>query len=196
MSYQSDPNQPWGSPPPGGQPPGYPPPGGPPPYGQPPAAQPYGNQDYGGQPPGYQPYPNQPYANQPGQPVLAGWWYRVGATVIDGLIIGIPSGIVYAASHSIGAYYVFYGIVGLIYFTLLIGGGGKTVGNMALGTKTLDATKGTAIGYGRAFVRWLVTIILNLTVIGGILDILWPLWADKNQTIHDKAASSVVTLVR
>lgn len=186
MSYQSEPNQPWGSPPPGG----------PPPYGQPPGAQPYGNQDYGGQPPGYQPYPNQPYANQPGQPALAGWWYRVGATVIDGLIIGIPSVIIYATSKSLALYYVFYGIVGLVYFTLLIGSGGRTVGNMALGTKTVDSAGGTTIGYGRAFVRWLVSFILGITGIGGLLDILWPLWDDKNQTIHDKAASSVVVITR
>ncbi|MDQ2728508.1 MAG: RDD family protein [Actinomycetota bacterium] len=196
MSYQSDPNQPWGSPPPGGPPPGYPSSGYPTPGYPPPGGQPPGYPPPGGQPPGYQPYPNQPNANQPGQPVLAGWWYRVGASVIDGIILGIPSGIVYAAAHSLAAYYVFYGLVGLVYFTLLIGGGGKTVGNMALGTKTLDSTGGTTIGYGRALLRWFVTFILGITLIGGILDVLWPLWDDKNQTIHDKAASSVVVLIR
>lgn len=200
MSYQSDPNQPWDSPPPGGQPPGYPPDGQPPgrqpPYGQPPGAQPYGNQDYGSQPPGYQPYPNQPYANQPGQPVLAGWWYRAGASIIDALIIGVVSGVISAASGSRAVSYIVSAIIGLAYATLLIGSGGRTVGNMALGTKTVDATSGTTIGYGRAFVRWLIGALLEITVIGGILDILWPLWDDKNQTIHDKAASSVVVITR
>ncbi|MDQ6784111.1 MAG: RDD family protein [Actinomycetota bacterium] len=166
MSYQSDPNQPWG------------------------------NQTPGGQPPGYQPYPNQPYANQPGQPVLAGWWYRVGATIIDALIVGIPSGVIGAASGSRAVNYVLSAVIGLVYTTLLIGGRGRTVGMMALGTTCVDAAGGTSIGYGRAFLRWLVGGILGVTVIGGILDILWPLWDAKNQTIHDKAASSVVVLNR
>ncbi|MDQ2724713.1 MAG: RDD family protein [Actinomycetota bacterium] len=205
MSYQSDPNQPWGTPPAGGQPPAYPPPGGQasdgpppsyPPAGGQPGGQPYGNQPYGGQPPGYQPYPNQPYANQPGQPVLAGWWYRAGASIIDGLIIGVVSGVISAASGSRAVSYIVSALIGLAYATLLIGSGGRTVGNMALGTKTVDAAGGTTIGYGRAFVRWLISALLEITVIGGILDILWPLWDDKNQTIHDKAAKSVVVITR
>ena len=186
MSYESDPNQSWGYPPAGGQPPGYPAAGG----------QPPGYPAAGGQPPGYQPYPNQPYANQPGQPVLAGWWYRVGATIIDGIIIAIPSGIISAAANSRPLSYVLSAVIGLVYSTLLIGGGGRTVGMMAVGTRCVDAVGGTTIGYGRALLRWFVSGVLEVTVIGGILDILWPLWDSKNQTIHDKAASSVVVLNR
>lgn len=187
MSYQSDPNEAWGHPPAGDQPPGYPPAGGQA-SGYPPA---------GGQPPGYQPYPNQPYANQMGgQPVLAGWWYRVGATIIDAIIIGVASGIISAAANSRPLSYVLGSVIGLVYTTLLIGGSGRTVGMRAVGTRCLDATGGTAIGNGRALLRWFVGFLLELTVIGGILDILWPLWDDKNQTIHDKAASSVVVLNR
>ena len=40
--------------------------------------------------------------------------------------------------------------------------------------------------------RTLVEVVLALTVIGGILDILWPLWDQQNQTLHDKAAGTVV----
>lgn len=171
MSYQSDPNQPWGSPPAGDQPAGYP-------------------------PSGYQPYPNQPYANQPGQPVLAGWWYRVGATIIDDLIIIVPAYIIGLAAGSRVLYYVLATLGQIVYATLLIGGGGRTVGMIAVGTKCVDAAGGITIGYGRGLLRWFVTFILGLTIIGGILDILWPLWDDKNQTIHDKAATSVVVLSR
>ncbi|MDQ6838079.1 MAG: hypothetical protein M3137_07030, partial [Actinomycetota bacterium] len=100
MSYQPDPHQPPGYPPYGGQPPG----------GQPPGGQPYGDQ-----PPGYQPYPNPP--NQPGQPVLAGWWYRVGATIIDGLIIIVPSYIIGSVTGSKVIYYVLATLGQLVYAT-------------------------------------------------------------------------------
>jgi uncharacterized RDD family membrane protein YckC len=176
VSYQSDPNQSWGYPPESNQP-----------YGAPPG------QPSGGQPPGYQPYPNQPYANQPGQPVLAGWWYRVGATLIDAIILGIVSGILSVAGTGgriVGV------LVGVVYYVVLVGGQGRTVGQMAVGTRTLDQKTGNLIGYPRALLRWVVSFLLGITFIGGIVDILWPLWDDRNQTVHDKAASSVVVLNR
>jgi uncharacterized RDD family membrane protein YckC len=176
VSYQSDPNQSWGNPPESNQP-----------YGAPPS------QPYEGQPPGYQPYPNQPYANQPGQPVLAGWWYRVGATLIDVIIVGVVSGVLSLAGTGgriVGV------LVGVVYQVVLVGRLGRTVGQMAVGTKTLDERSGSPIGYPRALLRWFVTALLGITIIGGIIDDLWPLWDDRNQTLHDKVVSSVVVLNR
>ncbi|MDQ2726114.1 MAG: RDD family protein [Actinomycetota bacterium] len=120
----------------------------------------------------------------------------MGATLIDGLIIVVPAYIIGLAAGSTVIYYVLATLGQAVYNTLLIGGGGRTVGQMAVGTKTLDTNNGNSIGHGRALLRWFVTFVLGLTVIGGILDILWPLWDDKNQTIHDKAATSVVMLNR
>ena len=40
--------------------------------------------------------------------------------------------------------------------------------------------------------RALVQIVLAFTIIGGFLDVLWPLWDRQNQTLHDKAAGTVV----
>ncbi|WP_405488727.1 RDD family protein [Nocardia sp. NBC_00511] len=74
------------------QPPGYgqQPPG----YGQQPPG--YGQQPMGyppGQPPGYAAYPQPPYAS---------WGARVGAYLIDRLIILIPAGILYGVGFGIG----------------------------------------------------------------------------------------------
>lgn len=183
MSYTPDPNQPPGDLPYGSQDPSWGPPPG---YPEQPSA-------YGQQPPGYQPYPNQPWSNQPsGQQRLAGWWYRLGATIIDGVILGVLSGILGLAGTGgrlLGA------IAGIVYYVVLIGGTGRTVGQMAVGTMTLDADTGTPIGYPRALLRWFVELALVLLlVIPWIVDILMPLWDSKNQTIHDKAASSVVVM--
>jgi uncharacterized RDD family membrane protein YckC len=55
---------------------------------------------------------------------------------------------------------------------------------------------GDPIGYARAFLRWLVSAALWWVLyVGGLVDVLWPLWDDRNQSLHDKAANSVVVRV-
>jgi uncharacterized RDD family membrane protein YckC len=48
------------------------------------------------------------------------------------------------------------------------------------------------IGLGRACKRALVASLLALTGVGLVLDLLWPLWDPYKQTLHDKAAGTVV----
>ncbi|MGH9114397.1 MAG: RDD family protein, partial [Acidimicrobiales bacterium] len=72
----------------------------------------------------------------------------------------------------------------------------QTVGNMAARTRVVDARSGGTIGYDKAAIRAIVELVLNYTVIGGLLDILWPLWDRQNQTLHDKAAGTVVLKTR
>ena len=76
---------------------------------------------------------------------LAGWWRRVGATVIDGILVGIvgchhprdrrgrtPEP---AASCEI--------LIQAIYLIVMLGGnGGRTVGNLAVRTRTINARTG------------------------------------------------------
>lgn len=196
-----------GFPPPGGEypPPGseYPPPGG---YGYPPpppgAGYPGGGYPGGGYPGGGYPGGGYPQGSYPGGyqsgPAtpwgpLAGWWRRVGATFLDGIIIAIPVGFILGIA---GANQAVIDLVAalafFVYITVLLGGSGQTVGNRAVSTRTVDANQGTPIGSSRAAVRALVQVVLQITVIGWILDFLWPLWDSRNQTLHDKAAGSVV----
>jgi uncharacterized RDD family membrane protein YckC len=81
----------------------------------------------------------------------------------------------------------------MAYGTLLCGGPrGQTVGMMAVSVKAVDPTSGGSIGYGRAlwraFFEWLMAII----IIPWIIDMLWPLWDQRNQTLHDKVSNTVV----
>jgi uncharacterized RDD family membrane protein YckC len=215
---QTPPPDGWGTPQPPDQPSGYPPPPGyqappgyqppPPGYQAPPSYQPPAPPNY--PPPSYPPpyggtgLPTPPPVESYGQPggygynstagSLAGWWRRVGATVLDGLIVGIPTEIIFAVAgvSSVGRDGLEQ-VVLFIYVLLLIGGtGARTVGNMAVGTRVVDAATGAPPGYGKAAVRAVVALVLNITVIGGILDALWPLWDARNQTIHDKAAGTLV----
>jgi uncharacterized RDD family membrane protein YckC len=142
--------------------------------------------------------------NQGGWPpppggVLAGWWYRVGATLLDNVIVGIVSLVIFAAAARVSLLGQDVGqfVLSAAYAILLIGSvRGQTVGMMAVGTRVVDATTGGPPGYARATLRVLVRIALDITIVGGLLDVLWPLWDRQNQTIHDKAANTVLLRVR
>ncbi len=118
----------------------------------------------------------------------------MAATLVDGILLGIVSAIFLAATGTgRGAGYFVEAVLQAVYLILMIGGhGGRTIGNMAASTVTIDGRTGAPASYDRAVPRTLVEIVLAFTIIGGILDILWPLWDRQNQTLHDKAAGTVV----
>jgi uncharacterized RDD family membrane protein YckC len=188
----------------------------------PPPPPPFGN------PSAFTPYPPPPPWNVApvagaqlasfGAP-LARWWQRVGALVLDSLIVGVPIGIVnailnaaFGSKHTVkllnGTYGTQRSIQGLPHVLLLIGsvvvfglyfsilngtGNGQTVGNRAPGIAVRDATTGEVIGFNRGLLRWFIRSVLYLALIlPGILNDLFPLWDSRNQTIADKAARSVV----
>jgi uncharacterized RDD family membrane protein YckC len=185
-SQDTGPADPWG-PPPGGS------------FGGSPGGSSWGEPPWGasggGQP--YAPYPTSGWSNEPqsSRMQLAGWWQRVGATLLDGIIIGIPAEVINVAAGR-AAYYVFLVVATAIYTTGLLTTRGQTIGMMAAGTKCVHAATGTLLAPGPAFVRWLVGEILDITIVGGILDVLWPLWDANNQTLHDKAVGSIVVRTR
>ena len=41
----------------------------------------------------------------------------------------------------------------------------------------------------------MITFLFGIFTLPLILDYLWPLWDDRNQTLHDKAVSTVVVRV-
>jgi uncharacterized RDD family membrane protein YckC len=101
--------------------------------------------------------------------------------------------ILYAANVPAAGREIIEGLAQVVYQILMLGGaGGRTIGNRAASTVTIDAQTGAPCPYAKAVPRALVQFILNITIIGGILDILWPLWDKQNQTLHDKAAGTVV----
>jgi uncharacterized RDD family membrane protein YckC len=170
---------------------------GPPPPPPPPPTGPWGTPGY--PPPGGGYTGSNPFVDPAATPFgyLAGWWRRAGATVVDGIIIAIPLGVIFSVAGITG-----YGLEALdqlvffVYWTILISlRSSQTIGNRAVGTRVIDANTGGPIGAGRAATRAIVQVVLNLTIVGGILDDLWPLWDRFNQTLHDKAAGSLVIRV-
>lgn len=137
----------------------------------------------------------QVFGEQAGYFELSGWWRRVGAVLLDGLIVGVPTQILVAigqASDSAGllAFAYLVSIVGgALYSILLVGRSGQTVGKMVLGIRIVRDGSNAPIGYGLATGRYFATILSALPC---YLGFLWPLWDDKNQTFHDKICSTVV----
>ncbi len=58
-------------------------------------------------------------------------------------------------------------LICVIYTVALLGSRGRTVGNLAVGTAVVPV-EGGQLSYGKAFIRWLIQTILEVTVIGGI----------------------------
>lgn len=72
---------------------------------------------------------------------------------------------------------------------------GQTVGKRALRIRVRHAEQDRAIGYGPAAGRYLITVAFGIFVIPSILDYLWPLFDRRNQSLHDRVATSVVVRV-
>jgi uncharacterized RDD family membrane protein YckC len=147
-----------------------------------------------------------------GRYALAGWWSRVGAAILDGIIVGIGALLILAlfgsvfsvgffASDEVGVVSLIVGlllsfvaiaIVALLYAPLLMSRtNGKTLGRMAMGIRVVRAN-GRPITFGFAMLREVVVKALLFGFLGSITfglatlaDVLWPLWDDENRALHD-----------
>lgn len=151
------------------------------------------------------------------QPMYAGFWIRLVARLLDGLILGIPFGIVFAVfaitggifannsssssqnSQNAAAAAVFGGGFLLLYLLALVvqvgywiyfwGTSGSTLGMRLLHLRVVDAETGGPIGYARATVRFLMTIVNSWACYIGWI---WVAFDPRKQGWHDKVANSVV----
>jgi uncharacterized RDD family membrane protein YckC len=134
------------------------------------------------------------YTSGPSGP-RAGFWIRFGALLLDGLIVGVPSVIliVIAAQISTGLAVLFYVLyfVAYIAYPIYYEGGptGATPGKKICGIRVIDMQTGGSIGYGRAFIRWIMKIVSGIPF---YLGYLWMLWDKEKQCWHDKVANDVV----
>jgi uncharacterized RDD family membrane protein YckC len=119
----------------------------------------------------------------------AGFWRRFAAAFADGILLGIPYWILVPTIDD-GAASGISILINIAYFTYLEGSpSGQTIGKKLLGIRVIDFNTGGAIGYPRAFGRYLGRFISALAL---LLGYLWMLWDKEKQTWHDKLVSSVV----
>ncbi len=121
---------------------------------------------------------------------------RVLAYIIDFAIVFV---VVIIGDVIGGAVSVLFSLIGLaiwIYFAYLTGTVGQSPGKKIMGVKVVDATSGELIGFGRAFLRYLVQGLLNILCFAG----LWSAFLDgksgRYQGWHDKALSTQVISIK
>ena len=138
------------------------------------------------------------YSIFPEQTVIpATFGQRLGASLLDGLIVGVAGLIVGAIFGSSTNFWSGFNpittavntIVGWLYFALQESGNSQaTIGKKALGIKVTNMngekhTFGQATG--RHFAKWISAILL-------LFGYFMMLWDDKSQTLHDKIAGALV----
>jgi len=82
-------------------------------------------------------------------------------------------------------------LIGAYNKVYLVSKRGASIGQGVMKLKVVNE-RGELLPIGTALLRLLAQIGLAFVPIGGLLDLLWPLWDEKRQTLHDKAVSSFV----
>jgi len=133
------------------------------------------------------------------QAVKAGFFRRFAAFAIDWLILSVLADIVRFAYRSgsrtdpgmmqLDMALAISTVLFFLYFTLFIGDGGRTPGKMLMGIK-VQRIDGSAVSYGRAFLRSLGYIVSMFFMT--FLGFIWALWDRKKQAWHDKIAGTEV----
>jgi uncharacterized RDD family membrane protein YckC len=129
---------------------------------------------------------------------LAGWWSRVGAYLIDvvilvvGLIVLAGVGGIFGREVAI-LLIVLWVVAALLGYWAYFEGSesGQTLGKRACGIRVCNDEGGRA-SYGQALGRNIVGRVIGAIPFVGLVDVLWPLWDSNNQCLHDKAASTIV----
>lgn len=146
--------------------------------------------------PGFQAVPNpMPFAvPPPAGPVLAGLWERLGAALIDFILVAVVFGMAVSpvlealAGHDLDEPGRLRFSLLLVYLAAMWAWRQTTVGNTVFHLR-VQRTDGTRITVGIALVRAL-TLVLSVVPLG--LGFWWLRWDPRRQAWHDKVAGTEV----
>lgn len=137
---------------------------------------------------------------------LAGAGARLGASIIDGIIVSVPTyglgfllGIMTPKEGSVSflgsnlAFIVIAIIIPLIYEGVMLSVRGQTVGKMAIKAKVVNAD-GTPLTGAQPWKRAVSRNLMVLTYILGLIDVLMVFSKDR-ATLHDRIAATRVVRV-
>src|SRR6266567_274135 len=134
----------------------------------------------------------------------ADYGQRVRAAIVDSLLISFAVGaLVFGLSVFAGRGGPFASFLSTLAYLIYLAGAtlyytvcyaeGQTIGKVTTRTALrLDGDEDRSLGYIRAFIRALIPPFFWVLIIPGLLDVLWPMWDCKHQTLHDKLVGSVV----
>lgn len=142
----------------------------------------------------------------------ASWGTRAIGFIVDSLLVGVVmcvlyfvlAGVVTSMSAFVGhgaaggvccMFVLLFPLatllVGLYNGVYLISQRGYSIGQGLVNIKVVDAA-GNLLTQGSAVIRLLVRAAMGFVPILPVLDLLWPLWDVRGQTLHDKAVNCYV----
>ncbi|QRG65654.1 RDD family protein [Brevibacillus choshinensis] len=125
-----------------------------------------------------------------------GFWRRLGASLLDGLIIGIPLALISYLLTGDTKGNLFTNVVSLLYSLLLpVFWYGYTVGKRIMGVRIVKLD-GEPVGFGTMLLRVVVGMWLIYTVtlgIGAIISAIMVGVREDKRAIHDLVAGTYVT---
>jgi len=156
-------------------------------------------------------------APSPGYPAAFGagyatWGNRAIGFIIDSLLVGglmavlyfvlagLMTGVAGLAGHHVAGgmccmFLVLFPLatllVGLYNGVYLVAQRGYSIGQGVVKVKVVDAS-GNLLAQGTAFIRLLVRAGMGMVPFLPVIDLLWPLWDTRGQTLHDKAVNCYV----
>jgi uncharacterized RDD family membrane protein YckC len=154
----------------------------------------------------------------------AGWWTRVGAYVLDGLILAcvfvglaaiigfhnlfdfsnhVVNGRRVYTNHAPRSHLIVWNLVDnvflLVYATWLLSSRWRATVGMRVASIHIESLDGKPVTLSRAAGRSAIVVIASaltlfapVLLVAIIVDLLWPLWDSRNQTLHDRLAGTVV----
>ena len=142
----------------------------------------------------------------------ASWGNRVVGFLIDSLLVGVGMAVLYFLAATVlagiaglagrsafrGMCCMFFFlfpvatlVVGLFNGVYLIALRGYSIGQGVVHIKVVDAS-GNLLTQTTAFLRLVVRTGLSIVAFLPVIDLLWPLWDERGQTLHDKAVNCYV----
>jgi uncharacterized RDD family membrane protein YckC len=156
-------------------------------------------------------------AAAPGYPAVfaagyASWGSRALGFIVDSLLVGgvmailyfllagLLTGVAGLAGHNVAGgmccmflllFPVATLLVGFYNGVYLIALRGYSIGQGLVNIKVVDIN-GNLLTQGTAFIRLLVRAVMGFVPFLPMIDLLWPLWDQRGQTLHDKAVNCYV----
>jgi uncharacterized RDD family membrane protein YckC len=143
----------------------------------------------------------------------ASWGTRAIGYIIDVLLIGVGMAVLYfvLGALSVSMFHLAMGrdasqglccmwiilfpvaslLVGLYNNATLVAQRGYSIGQGVVKVMVVDGN-GQLLTFGSALVRLLVRVAFAFVPVLPLLDLLWPLWDERRQTLHDKAVGCYV----
>jgi len=134
----------------------------------------------------------------------AGFWRRAGASLVDWLLF-LPVTLIFGGALT-GAGPELIAQLAWLAYAVPLDAQGATLGKRVLGIKVTDAA-GEPPGLGRSATRHVLDVAYALLIVVGLheaagillvlglvglVDVLWMLWDEERQTLHDKLAGTYV----